>query len=106
MNRANRYWLAFMTPAWITGALWRFIADIRRDAAMMDASDLTVRFLGALAWSSIVMLLLIGMPLRAALNLAIRDRRVEYRWETVVLLATYAIVWRIIYVVIKYPPQG
>gem|GEM_PF-5183191 len=108
MTRGDRIWLlAWAVPA-ISIAVYFFVSIIRHDPPFSHADwdDLMLLALTAAFFGALASLFFVGIPLRLAQNLLIKERRFSYRWETVALLVAFASLGFVIYGSLAFPPEG
>ncbi|SIO67946.1 hypothetical protein SAMN05444166_8474 [Singulisphaera sp. GP187] len=108
MTRVDRIWLLAWAAAAITIAGYIVGSILLHDPPhlLADRIYLMGLALAATFHGALGAMFFVGIPLRLAQNLLIKERRFSYRWETVALIIAFASLCFATYGMIVYPPEG
>jgi len=99
----NRRWLWVSLVAWFLAAGLLSLSWLRQEPTL-DVFFGTLPF--CLLWGGIMMLYFVGIPLRIALNLIIKERRRERLWETVMCVIAFLTLTLVFVLgVLSFPPD-
>ena len=102
----EKRWLQINIAVWLV--IWAllfaegFLHDFRLGGNVAWEFGLLTTGVGA----GIITLFVIGIPMRVAMNLIVKNRRMQCLKETVVCIVAFAILCWVWYTCVKFPPEG
>ena len=104
-SKIDRFWLWVSLATWLAATIAFLLSSW-----LQIGGGVEVPFVLAFPctlWGGILMLYFVGIPLRVALNLILKERRRKRLWETVMCIVVFVIMSYIAYLVTwVYPPSS
>ncbi len=109
MSRVDRRWLLSTGIPILPLFTFFYVTIVRHDRPLGAAPDLAYHVglaFASVLWAGLTSLFVVGIPLRLVQNISIKERRSDYRSETIALVVAFASICFWLYSTWAFPPQG